>query len=62
MTHVCTSKLGCKDANKQRKPNKMAQSKHSKHNGSKSCSHTKGNGKHVKAHIKANMRNSNMQC
>ena len=44
-----TSKQGCKDANKWRKPNKMAQSKHSNHEGSKTCYHTKGKGKHVKS-------------
>ena len=39
-----------KDANKHRKPNEMAQSKQSKHEGSKACYHTKGKGEHVIRH------------
>ena len=47
---------------KQRKPNKMAQSKYSGLKGSKACYQTKEMGKHVKkAQTKANMRNPNMK-
>ena len=33
------------------KTNKIAQSKHRKHKGSKACYHTEGKGKHVIRHI-----------
>ena len=35
---------------KQGKPNKMVQTKQSKHKGSRACYHTKGRAKHVKKH------------
>ena len=53
---------GAKMQTKQRKPNKMAQSKYSGLKGSKACYQTKEMGKHVKkAQKKANMRNPNMK-
>ena len=53
---------GAKMQTKQRKPNKMAQSKCSGLKGSKACYQTKEKGKHVKkAQTKANMRNPNMK-
>ena len=50
-TRAWTYKQWCKYASKQRKPNKMAQSKHGGHKGSKACYHTKGKGKHVIRHL-----------
>ena len=50
--HICEHiKKHAKMQTSKEKTNKMAQSKHSKHKGSKACYHIEGKGTHVIRHI-----------